>query len=126
MAVATQVQLDHALGHQRLGALVFCLDARGTFGGGRGLFAFELCTRAAQRGDRGQVARAQQGRPWSSDAPLRGVFTARPADLVVDGRLVATLPAMALAVVQAAILARVTRSAVLEVMREDYVRTARA
>jgi peptide/nickel transport system permease protein len=28
--------------------------------------------------------------------------------------------------VQAAILARVTRSAVLEVMREDYVRTARA
>jgi peptide/nickel transport system permease protein len=36
------------------------------------------------------------------------------------------LPALALAVVQAAILARVTRSAVLEVMREDYVRTARA
>ena len=36
------------------------------------------------------------------------------------------LPALSLAVVQAAILARVTRSAVLEVMREDYVRTARA
>ncbi len=36
------------------------------------------------------------------------------------------LPAIALAVVQAAILARVTRSAVLEVMREDFVRTARA
>jgi peptide/nickel transport system permease protein len=36
------------------------------------------------------------------------------------------LPAVALAFVQAAILARVTRSAVLEVMREDYVRTARA
>jgi peptide/nickel transport system permease protein len=36
------------------------------------------------------------------------------------------LPALALAVVQAAILARVTRSAVLEVMREDFVRTARA
>jgi peptide/nickel transport system permease protein len=36
------------------------------------------------------------------------------------------LPALALAVVQAAILARVTRSAVLEAMREDYVRTARA
>jgi peptide/nickel transport system permease protein len=36
------------------------------------------------------------------------------------------LPAIALAVVQAAILARVTRSSVLEVMREDYVRTARA
>ena len=36
------------------------------------------------------------------------------------------LPAVALALVQAAILARVTRSAVLDVMREDYVRTARA
>ena len=36
------------------------------------------------------------------------------------------LPAISLAVVQAAILARITRSAVLEVLREDYVRTARA
>ncbi|MFN9452144.1 MAG: ABC transporter permease [Rubrivivax sp.] len=36
------------------------------------------------------------------------------------------LPAVALALVQAAILARITRSAVLDVMREDYVRTARA
>ena len=37
-----------------------------------------------------------------------------------------TLPAISLALPQAAILARVTRSAVLETMREDYVRTARA
>ncbi len=36
------------------------------------------------------------------------------------------LPAVALAVVQAAILARVTRSALLDVLREDFVRTARA
>ncbi len=36
------------------------------------------------------------------------------------------LPALALALLQAAILARVTRSAVIEVMREDFVRTARA
>jgi peptide/nickel transport system permease protein len=36
------------------------------------------------------------------------------------------LPAVALATVQGAILARFTRSAVLETMREDYVRTARA
>ncbi len=36
------------------------------------------------------------------------------------------LPALSLAVVQAAILARITRSAVLEVFREDFVRTARA
>ena len=36
------------------------------------------------------------------------------------------LPAIALATVQGAILARFTRSAALETMREDYVRTARA
>jgi peptide/nickel transport system permease protein len=36
------------------------------------------------------------------------------------------LPAIALAVVQAAILTRITRSAVLDVLREDFVRTARA
>jgi peptide/nickel transport system permease protein len=45
---------------------------------------------------------------------------------LVDGLLALLLPAVALAMVQAAILARVTRSAVLEVMREDFVRTARA
>ncbi|TFZ03713.1 ABC transporter permease [Ramlibacter humi] len=36
------------------------------------------------------------------------------------------LPALSLAVVQSAILARITRSAVLGVLREDFVRTARA
>jgi peptide/nickel transport system permease protein len=36
------------------------------------------------------------------------------------------LPALALALPQAAILARVTRSAVLETLHQDYVRTARA
>lgn len=36
------------------------------------------------------------------------------------------LPAIALALPQAAILARVTRSAMLETLQEDYVRTARA
>ena len=36
------------------------------------------------------------------------------------------LPAVAIAVVQAAILTRIVRSAVLEVLREDFVRTARA
>jgi peptide/nickel transport system permease protein len=45
---------------------------------------------------------------------------------VWQGMQALILPAIALAVVQAAILARVTRSAVLEVLREDYVRTARA
>jgi peptide/nickel transport system permease protein len=36
------------------------------------------------------------------------------------------LPALALAAVPAAVLARLTRTAMLEVMRQDYVRTARA
>jgi peptide/nickel transport system permease protein len=36
------------------------------------------------------------------------------------------LPALALGLFQAAVLVRATRSAVLEVMREDFVRTARA
>jgi peptide/nickel transport system permease protein len=45
---------------------------------------------------------------------------------VREGLKALILPAVALAAVQAAILARVTRSAVLETMREDYVRTARA
>jgi peptide/nickel transport system permease protein len=43
-----------------------------------------------------------------------------------DGLRALILPSIALALVQAAILARVTRSAVIEVMREDFVRTARA
>ncbi len=43
-----------------------------------------------------------------------------------EGLQALILPAVALALVQAAILARMTRSAVLDVMREDFVRTARA
>ncbi len=43
-----------------------------------------------------------------------------------EGLKALLLPAISLAVVQAAILTRVTRSAVLDVMREDFVRTARA
>ncbi|HSW16951.1 MAG TPA: ABC transporter permease [Ramlibacter sp.] len=45
---------------------------------------------------------------------------------ILQGLRALLLPALALAVVQAAILARITRSAVLEVLREDFVRTARA
>jgi peptide/nickel transport system permease protein len=45
---------------------------------------------------------------------------------IVAGLRALMLPALSLAVVQAAILARFTRSAVLEVMRDDFVRTARA
>ena len=45
---------------------------------------------------------------------------------VLQGLKALLLPAVSLAVVQSAILARITRSAVLEVLREDFVRTARA
>jgi peptide/nickel transport system permease protein len=45
---------------------------------------------------------------------------------ILDGIKALMLPALSLAVVQSAILARITRSAVLEVAREDFVRTARA
>jgi peptide/nickel transport system permease protein len=45
---------------------------------------------------------------------------------VVAGLRALMLPALSLAVVQSAILARITRSSVLEVLREDFVRTARA
>ena len=45
---------------------------------------------------------------------------------LLEGLKSLILPAVALALVQAAILARFTRSAVLEVLREDFVRTARA
>jgi len=38
----------------------------------------------------------------------------------------ATLPAVSLAMLQIGLLARITRSAMLEVLRQDYVRTARA
>ena len=55
-----------------------------------------------------------------------GGFPGWSADDGGDGGLWPGLKAISLAAVQAAILARVTRSAVLEAMREDYVRTARA
>jgi peptide/nickel transport system permease protein len=45
---------------------------------------------------------------------------------IAQGIKALLLPAISLAVVQSAILARITRSAVLEVLREDFVRTARA
>ena len=45
---------------------------------------------------------------------------------LLPGLKALALPALSLAVVQSAILARITRSAVLEVLREDFVRTARA
>ena len=62
---------------------------------------------------------------WVSAGGFPG-WTEDEGGSVWEGLKALLLPAVALAMVQAAILARVTRSAVLEVMREDYVRTARA
>jgi peptide/nickel transport system permease protein len=62
---------------------------------------------------------------WVSAGGFPG-WTEDDGGSFVDGITALILPAVALALVQAAILARVTRSAVLDVMREDYVRTARA
>lgn len=45
---------------------------------------------------------------------------------IVNGLTALLMPAVALALPQAAILARVTRSSLIEVLSEDYIRTARA
>jgi peptide/nickel transport system permease protein len=55
-----------------------------------------------------------------------GGFPGWEEEGILGGLRALMLPALSLAVVQAAILARFTRSAVLEVMRDDFVRTARA
>lgn len=55
-----------------------------------------------------------------------GGFPGWSGDSVTAALKSLILPSVSLAVVQAAILARITRSSVLEVLREDFVRTARA
>jgi peptide/nickel transport system permease protein len=55
-----------------------------------------------------------------------GGFPGWKEEGILGGLRALLLPALSLAVVQGAILARITRSAVLEVLREDFVRTARA
>lgn len=62
---------------------------------------------------------------WFSAGGFPG-WRAEDGGSVLAGLKALLLPALSLAVVQAAILARITRSSVLDVMREDYVRTARA
>lgn len=53
-------------------------------------------------------------------------WTAASGGSLLAGLQALLLPALALAAVQTAILARMTRSAVLDVLNEDFVRTARA
>ena len=62
---------------------------------------------------------------WVSAGGFPG-WSADDGGGLAEGLQALALPAVALAAVQAAILTRVTRSAVLETMREDWVRTARA
>ncbi len=62
---------------------------------------------------------------WVSAGGFPG-WTEDEGGSVWEGVKALLLPAISLAVVQAAILTRVTRSAVIDVMREDFVRTARA
>ena len=62
---------------------------------------------------------------WFSAGGFAG-WTATEGGGLWEGMHSLLLPALALALVQAAILARITRSAVLDVQREDFVRTARA
>jgi peptide/nickel transport system permease protein len=56
--------------------------------------------------------------------PANG-WTPPAQDPVMFGKQL-TLPALSLGLVQAAVLTRYVRSAILDVMREDYIRTARA
>ncbi len=63
--------------------------------------------------------------PWFPSGGFPG-WTEDEGGGLWEGLRALVLPAVALAVVQAAILARFTRSAVLDVLREDFVRTARA
>lgn len=57
----------------------------------------DLNLMAQRAAGQARMQRALPGQVWLDDAPLRALFTARPAELVLDGRLVATLPAMSLA-----------------------------
>jgi peptide/nickel transport system permease protein len=63
--------------------------------------------------------------PITGYVVVDGILQRRP-DLVQTALRHLILPAVALCTVPMAIIARITRSAMLEVMRADYVRTARA
>lgn len=64
-------------------------------------------------------------RPWFAAGGFPG-WSADTGGGLLPALRALVLPALALALVQAAILARITRAAVLEVLQQDFVRTARA
>jgi peptide/nickel transport system permease protein len=58
--------------------------------------------------------------------PASGMFAIYGGGDLPDLLLHLTLPAVTLAVVATGVIARLTRTAMLEVLRQDYIRTARA
>lgn len=61
---------------------------------------------------------------WGAKPPyLLGVF---PSEISIDYFRYALMPAVALGLGGSAVLARLTRASLLQVVREDYIRTARA
>lgn len=68
---------------------------------------------------------AQSFRPITGLYILDGIVRGRP-DIAVDAFRHLIMPAVVLSTVPLAIIARMTRSAMLDVLNQDYVRTARA
>jgi oligopeptide transport system permease protein len=63
---------------------------------------------------------------WGAKPPwFLGIFP-QPADINSDYFSHALLPVFALGTASAAVIARLTRSSLLQVIREDYIRTARS
>jgi len=61
---------------------------------------------------------------WGAKPPyLFGIF---PSEISIDYFKYALMPAVALGLGGSAVLARLTRASLLQVIREDYIRTARA
>jgi ABC-type dipeptide/oligopeptide/nickel transport system permease component len=63
---------------------------------------------------------------WGSKPPFMLGFLPTPNEWTTDYFLYAALPVFALGTASAAVIARLTRGTLLQVVREDYIRTARA
>lgn len=63
---------------------------------------------------------------WGAKPPWLLGFLPQPADINSNYFMHAILPVFALGTASAAVIARLTRGSLLQVIREDYIRTARA
>ena len=63
---------------------------------------------------------------WGAKPPFLLGFLPKPADLNLNFFMRAAMPVFALGTASAAGIARLTRGSLLQVIREDYIRTARA